>query len=165
MVRIPLILQATNSKNSCVEFGKIPSFTFTRSKPWNATKNSSSELDRINFIRHFLRNTIGVTIRFFAAANRLAVSRKNPAEQWHGWYYHVRRSFQLSGKKRSRWMVVSGGQRPIRVVGRSVGSPGRQCNQRGLLLLKNGPLCLAVYGGRDLAGLPSADSHQGCRPV
>lgn len=29
-------------------------------------------------------------------------------------------------------------------------------------MLKNGPLCLAVYGGRDLAGLPSADSH---RPV
>lgn len=30
----------------------------------------------------------------------------------------------------------------------------------GLLVLKNGPLCLAVYGGRDLAGLPSADSHR-----
>lgn len=29
-------------------------------------------------------------------------------------------------------------------------------------MLKNGPLCLAVYGGRDLAGLPSPDSH---RPV
>lgn len=29
-------------------------------------------------------------------------------------------------------------------------------------MLKNGPLCLVVYGGRDLAGLPSADSH---RPV
>lgn len=29
-------------------------------------------------------------------------------------------------------------------------------------MLKNGPLCLAVYGGRDLAGLSSTDSH---RPV
>lgn len=59
-------------------------------------------------------------------------------------------------------MIVSGGQRPIRIVGRSVGSHGRHWSAMGLLVLKNGPLCLAVYGGRDLAGLPSADSHQGC---
>ena len=63
-------------------------------------------------------------------------------------------------------MVVSGGQSPIRVVSKgSLGfGTGRRCDRRGLLLLKNGPLCLAVYGGRDLAGLPSADSHRGCRP-
>lgn len=30
-----------------------------------------------------------------------------------------------------------------------------------LPVLKNGPLCLAVYGGRDLAGLSSTDSHRG----
>ena len=27
--------------------------------------------------------------------------------------------------------------------------------------LKNRPLCLAVYSGRDLTGLPSTDSHWG----
>lgn len=55
-------------------------------------------------------------------------------------------------------MIVSGGQCPIRAaVGteRGEGGPWR------LPLLKNGPLCLAVYGGRDLAGLPSTDSHRG----
>lgn len=68
------------------------------------------------------------------------------------------------GRMRSRWMMVSGGQRPIREVGRSVRTVQRD-RARGLLVLKNGPLCLAVYGGRDLAGLPSADSHRGCRPA
>lgn len=38
-------------------------------------------------------------------------------------------------------------------------SPGPRSEQGVGRLLKNGPLCLAVYGGRDLAGLPSPDSH------
>lgn len=29
-----------------------------------------------------------------------------------------------------------------------------------LLVLKNGPLCLAVYGERDLVGLPSTDNQK-----
>lgn len=56
-------------------------------------------------------------------------------------------------------MIVSGGQRPIRVAGRSAGVARLRARRGGLLVLKNGPLCLAVYGGRDLAGLPSADSR------
>lgn len=57
-------------------------------------------------------------------------------------------------------MIVSGGQCPIRAA------VGKRNVRRGVVrrgglpgLLKNGPLCLAVYGGRDLAGLPSTDSH------
>ncbi|KAK1122266.1 hypothetical protein K0M31_009489 [Melipona bicolor] len=58
-------------------------------------------------------------------------------------------------------MVVSGGQSPIRVASRSARVWDRTAvRSEGVVpLLKNGPLCLAVYGGRDLAGLPSADSH------
>ncbi|KAG7188489.1 hypothetical protein KM043_008124 [Ampulex compressa] len=75
------------------------------------------------------------------------VSRKNPPDNGPA-NYLVRLGFS-HGRRRSRWMIASGGQRPIRVSARST---------RGFLLLKNGPLCLAVYGGRDLAGLPSTDS-------
>lgn len=53
-------------------------------------------------------------------------------------------------------MIVSGGQWPIRAA---VGTERGEGGPRRLPLLKNGPLCLAVYGGRDLAGLPSTDSH------
>lgn len=55
-------------------------------------------------------------------------------------------------------MIVSGGQCPIRVA---VGTKRGEGGSRWLPDLKNGPLCLAVYGGRDLAGLPSTDSHRG----
>lgn len=55
-------------------------------------------------------------------------------------------------------MIVSGGQCPIRAT---VGTERGEGGPRRLPLLKNGPLCLAVYGGRDLAGLPSTDSHRG----
>jgi len=55
-------------------------------------------------------------------------------------------------------MIVSGGQCPIRAA---VGTERGEGGPRRLPLLKNGPLCLAVYGGRDLAGLPSTDSHRG----
>lgn len=55
-------------------------------------------------------------------------------------------------------MIVSGGQCPIRAA---VGTKRGEGGPRRLPLLKNGPLCLAVYGGRDLVGLPSTDSHRG----
>lgn len=55
-------------------------------------------------------------------------------------------------------MIVSGGQCPIRAA---VGTKRGEGDPRRLPVLKNGPLCLAVYGGRDLAGLPSTDSHRG----
>jgi len=53
---------------------------------------------------------------------------------------------------RKRWTVSDKG-------GRRNGTGREGAAAQRLPVLKNGPLCLAVYGGRDLAGLPSTDSH------
>lgn len=69
----------------------------------------------IKFIRHRGDDSvIPVAIR------GLNVSRKNPAEQWDGKRTITFVEALDQGRKRSRWMIVSGGRRPIRVAGRSV---------------------------------------------